>query len=70
MTYDYSWVPKIRTFEGNWIRKKFVSSQVKLSRTNVFVKVIAFGKAWSMKMKHFEKKNLSIKFSEKKCKTG
>ena len=45
MTYDYSWVPKIQTFEVNWIRKKFASSQVKLCKTNVFVKVIAFGKA-------------------------
>ena len=30
MTYDYIWVPKIRIFEGNWIRKRFVLSGVNL----------------------------------------
>ena len=33
MTYDYSWVRKIRIFEGNWIRTRFVLSEVKLIRS-------------------------------------
>ena len=68
MTYDYSWVLKIRIFEGNWIRKgsyyrivdgvketlTFLSNIEDLNQMLLLRKLLLVKRS-QMKMEHFEK---------------
>ena len=68
MTYDYSWVLKIRIFEGNWIRKgsfhrivdgvketlTFISNIEDLNQMLLLRKLLLVKRS-QMNMEHFEK---------------